>query len=80
MLNDLTCKSLSPSGLARQVSDMYYIKETSDNFKGKSIISDVNIVTTKQHMFTTQHASHDFIAKTSADDSFEEVWEANIAS
>ena len=42
-------------------------------FEGKSIISDVNIVTTKQHMFTTQQASYDFIAKTSADGAFEVV-------
>ena len=47
--------------------------ETSDNLRGIASSFDVNIVTTKQHMFTTQHASYDFIAKTSADGAFEVV-------
>ena len=49
LLNDLTCKCLPPSGLARQVSDIL----NSDKYKSKK--NTLYYCYNKQHMLTTHH-------------------------
>ena len=68
MLNDLTCKCLPPSGLARQVSDMK--QATILREKASALML---ILLQKQHMFTALKASYDFIANAYADGGFEEA-------